>query len=181
VGQDITKLFEELKIHTDRLMIRRIENKDKLDLFEIMSDKETAYDDGFAPYLEMNEKYEADFKYLVSDEMHYAIELKEQHKVIGIMHLTKNTERAVVCYEIGYDVNPMYRRKGYATESVNAIIDYCFNVINVELITACVYEWNIKSSNMLKKLGFIQEGKIRKAEKHVQFGPVDILSFYKER
>lgn len=179
--QEIKKIFQELKIHTERLIIRRIENKDKLDLFEIMSDKETAYDDGFAPYVDMNEKYEADFKYLVSDEMHYAIELKEHHKVIGIMHLTEITERAVMCYEIGYDINPAYRRKGYGTEAVKAIIDYCFEVINIELLTATVYDWNIKSSNLLKKLGFIQEGKIRKVEKHVQLGPVDIVSFYIER
>jgi ribosomal-protein-alanine N-acetyltransferase len=179
--QDIKKLFSELKIDTERLLIRRIENKDKLDLFEIMSDKETAYDDGFTPYEAINEKYEADFKYLVTDEMHFGIESKEHHKVIGIMHLTEKTNRAVSCYEIGYDINPAYRRRGYGTEAVIAIADFCFKVINIELLTACVYEWNTKSANMLKKLGFIQEGRIRKAEKHVQMGPVDILSFYMER
>ncbi|MGH4118011.1 GNAT family N-acetyltransferase [Clostridium sp.] len=179
--EEIKTVFGKIKIDTKRLLIRRIENKDKLYLFEIMSDKEIAYDDGFIPYQDMNAKYEADFKYLLLDEMHYAIELKEYHKVIGIMHLTKKTERAVMCYEIGYDVNSAYRRKGYATEAVKSIIDYCFNIINIELLTACVYYWNIKSSNMLKKLGFIQEEKIHEAQTHAQFKPVDILSFYKER
>lgn len=179
--QDIKKLFKELIIDSERLVIRRIDTRDKFDLFEIMSDIETAYDDGFTPYQEMNEKYEADFNYLVSDEMHYAIELKSNHKAIGIMHLTEKEERAVMCYEIGYDINPAYRRNGYGTEAVKSIVEYCFNAANIELLTACIYEWNIKSVNMLEKLGFIQEGKFRKAESHVQRGPVDILSFYKER
>lgn len=113
--EKIKKAFGKLKVDTERLLIRRIENKDKWDLFEVMSDKETGYNDGFAPYQEMNEGYEADFQYLLLDEMHYAIESKEFHKVIGILHLTEKTERAVVCYEIGYDINPAYRRKGYAT------------------------------------------------------------------
>jgi [ribosomal protein S5]-alanine N-acetyltransferase len=179
--EDIKRVFEKLQIDTDRLLIRRIEYRDKFDLFEIMSDKETACDDGFTPYQEMNEKYEVDFKYLVSDETHYAIESREHSKVIGIMHLTEKTERAVMCYEIGYVINAAYRRKGYGTEAVKELIDYCFNATNIELFIACVYDWNIKSSNMLKKLGFIQEGKLRKIERHVKFGPVDMLSFYKER
>jgi len=68
--EKIKKSFGKLKIDTKRLLICRIENKDKFDLFEIMSDKETAYDDGFTPYQDMNEKYEEDFKSLLLDEMH---------------------------------------------------------------------------------------------------------------
>jgi len=175
--EKIKKSFGKLKIDTKRLLICRIENKDKFDLFEIMSDKETAYDDGFTPYQDMNEKYEEDFKSLLLDEMHYAIELKEDHKVIGIMHLTEKTENAVICYEIGYDINPTYRRRGYGSEAVKAIMDYCFNVVNIELMTACVYDWNKKSSNLLKKLGFTQDGKIHKVKGSVQFGLVDMLIF----
>lgn len=179
--EELKKEFEELKIDTKRLMIRRIKEKDKLDLFEIMSDKETAYDDGFTPYAEMSEKYETDFLYLLLDEMHYAIELRECHKTIGIMHLTEKAEKDVMCYEIGYDVNPAYRRKGYASEAIEAIMDYCFNVVNAEILTACVYDWNAKSSNLLKKLGFKKDKNSNETGKHVQLGKANILNFYKER
>lgn len=179
--KEIKSNFEKLKIDTKRLLIRRIKNDDKEDFFEIFSDMETAINDGCRPYMEMDEKYEADLKYLVSDEMHYAIELKECHKMIGIMHLTEIPERAVECYELGYDIHPAFRRKGYATEAINAITEYCFNVLDIEMLTASVYDWNKESANLLNKLGFIQEGKIHKAQKHYKFGVVDLLSFYKER
>lgn len=179
--EEIKKVFEKLKINTERLLIRRIKNADKEDFFEMFSDTETAINDGSRPYVEMDEKFEADFKYLVSDEMHYTIELKECHKMIGIMHLTKISERAVQCYELGYDIHPTFRRKGYATEAIKSILEYGFNVLDIEMFTATVYDWNKESVSLLNKLGFIQEGKIHKAEKHYKFGVVDLLSFYKER
>lgn len=181
IEQDIKEIFKKLRIDTEFLVIRRIQNKDKFDLFEIMNDKETGFDDGFSPYCAMDEEYEAFFEYLTSDETRYAIELKDNQKVIGIINLTDKPERAVTCYELGYDINPQYRRKGYATVAIKAIIDYCFNIVNIDLLTACVFDWNIKSSNMLKKLGFIEEGKVYKAAYHFKLGPVDLISFYKEK
>ncbi|MFD3157320.1 GNAT family N-acetyltransferase [Haloimpatiens sp. FM7330] len=179
--KEIKNNFEKLKIDTERLLIRRIKNDDKQDFFEMFSDAQTAINDGCRPCSEMNEKYESDFKNLVSDEMHYTIELKECHKMIGIMHLTEISERAVECYEIGYDIHHAFRRKGYATEAIKAILEYCFNVLGIEMLTATVYPWNKESVNLLNKIGFIQEGRIHKAEKHYKFGVVDVLSFCKER
>lgn len=113
--------------------------------------------------------------------MHYAIELKDCHKMIGIMHLTEILERAVKCYELGYDIHPEFRRKGYATEAINVITEYCFTILDIEMVIAIVYDWNKESVSLLNKLGFIQEGKIHKAQKHYKFGVVNMLSFYKDR
>ncbi|GKX65345.1 GNAT family N-acetyltransferase [Inconstantimicrobium mannanitabidum] len=177
---EIKNSFKGLEINTERLLIRHIENKDRNDFFEIFSNEETAINDGIRPYVEMDKRYEADFKY-ISDQMHFAIELKEGNKMIGIMHLTEILERAVECYEIGYDIHYAFRRKGYATEAINAIIEYCFNFLGIEMLVALVNEWNEESISLLNKLGFLQEGKIHKAQKHYKFGVVDQLSFYKER
>lgn len=179
--EEINSNFEKLEIDTERLLIRRINSSDKEDFFEMFSDAETAINDGCRPYFEMDEKYEADFECLVSDKMHYAVELKEYHKMIGIMHLTEISERAVECYELGYDIHPAFRRKGYATEAIKAILGYCFNGLNIEMITATVYDWNKESMSLLNKLGFIQEGKIHKARKHYKYGVVDLVCFYKEK
>lgn len=179
--KEIKSEFGKLEIDTERLLIRRIKDSDKVDFFEMFSDAETAINDGCRPYTEMDKKFESEYKYLVSDEMHYAIELKECHKMIGIMHLTEITKRAVKCYELGYDIHPAFRRKGYATEAIKAIMKYCFNVLDIEMITATVYDWNKESASLLNKLGFIQEGKIHKAQKHYKYGAVDVLWFYKEK
>lgn len=177
---EIKSNFEKLEIETERLLIRRINNADNEDFFEMFSDEETSINDGAKPYFEMDEGYEADFNYLVSDEMHYAIELKEAHKMIGIMHLSEIPERAVKCYQVGYDIHVKFRRKGYASEAIKAILKYCFNYLEVEMFTATVYDWNKESVSLLNKLGFIQEGKIHKAEKHFKYGVIDLLSFYIE-
>lgn len=181
MDKDIKSNFEKLKIDIEHLLIRRIKDCDKVDNFEIFSDEQTAINDGCRPCSKIDKNYETHFKDLVSDEMHYAIELKQCHKMIGILHLTKVSERAVKCYEIGYDIYCSFRRKGYATEAIKAIIKYCFNILSIEMITATVYDWNKESANLLNKLGFIQEGKIHKAEKHYKYGIVDVLSFYKEK
>ncbi|MDR3227603.1 MAG: GNAT family N-acetyltransferase [Prevotellaceae bacterium] len=46
------------------------------------------------------------------------------------------------------------RRQGFATSSLNLIIDYCFNILQLHQIYCNVDENNIKSINMLKNVGF---------------------------
>ena len=93
-----------------------------------------------------------------------------------MIHLMDN-DRAVPSYEIGYVLNKDYRRRGYASEAVNAIIDFCF-ANGIEMITASAGSFNQISQQMLLKLGFEQEGISHKAEKHPIHGIVDSINFY---
>lgn len=54
---------------------------------------------------------------------------------------------------IFYDIHPAQRGKGYATEASQALIDYAFNVMHIERITATTDNNNQASINVIKKLG----------------------------
>lgn len=56
-----------------------------------------------------------------------------------------------------------YRSKGYGTEAVKIIIDYGFNNLGIERITANTLEQNEGAQRSLEKCGFILEGRERKA------------------
>ena len=53
--------------------------------------------------------------------------------------------------------------KGYGTEAVKLILHYGFSVLGMERITASTLEINIPAQRIFEKLGFVLEGKARKA------------------
>lgn len=59
------------------------------------------------------------------------------------------------------------RNKGYGKEAVRLILDYGFNNLGMERITANTLEINISAQKSLEKTGFTLEGRARKA---VYFG-----------
>lgn len=171
-----------LYIETDRLIIRTFDLKDMHDLFEIVSDEETCSDDGgYKPFYEMDGAYNQLMQKFAEDTGRFVIQLKEAHKVVGLIHLSSIDNRAVDAYDIGYVVNKNYRKQGYGYEAISNIIDYCFNKLQIDMITASVFPWNKGSMNMLDKLGFIKEGITHKAAIHCKEGIVDMINYYIER
>jgi len=64
--------------------------------------------------------------------------------------------------EIWYKLHPAHWNKGYATETVRALLDFCFGELNLHRVEAgCAVE-NSASSKVLEKTGFRLEGRCRK-------------------
>lgn len=61
--------------------------------------------------------------------------------------------------EIGFHIKKEYWNQGYATEAATAMIDYAFNTLKIKELKAGHNPKNIKSKNLLLKLGFIYEDK----------------------
>ena len=104
---DFCRMNEEkllaLYIETDRLIIRPFEFDARYDLFEIVTDAQTCADDGgYKPFLKMDEAYNQLMQKFSKDKGRFVIELKQEHKVIGLIHLFPADNRAVWAYEIGY-------------------------------------------------------------------------------
>lgn len=64
--------------------------------------------------------------------------------------------------EIGYDIIPRERGKGYATEAVQIIVDYLFLSKDLIRIQAVTNAGNKPSQRVLEKAGFMKEGTLRK-------------------
>jgi len=95
--------------------------------------------------------------------------LKETSTIIGSVELCHlNWFRFKESGEIGYHIRKNYRGNGYATEACRILIKYCFQKLKFRKIIADTDPDNCASQQVLKKLGFKLEGKIR--EKHLVRG-----------
>ncbi len=56
-------------------------------------------------------------------------------------------------YDIGYRLIPKYWRKGYATESAKACLDYAFEVMNLQQVVGTAAKENLASKHILQKIG----------------------------
>lgn len=63
--------------------------------------------------------------------------------------------------EIWYKILPLFWNQGYATESVNLVLDYAFAVLKLHRVQAGCAVDNIGSIKVLEKVGMIREGRGR--------------------
>lgn len=64
--------------------------------------------------------------------------------------------------EIWYKIHPTYWNKGYATEAVKGVLNFCFNELKLHRIIAGCATENIGSLRVLEKAGFVKEAHHRK-------------------
>jgi diamine N-acetyltransferase len=55
---------------------------------------------------------------------------------------------------IGVVVNPPYRKKGIATDSLTLLINHCFKNLGIKKIWCNIHEKNDSSLRLFQKLGF---------------------------
>ncbi len=64
--------------------------------------------------------------------------------------------------ELWYKLHPEFWNKGYATEAVKTLLDFCFSDLGLHRVEAgCAVE-NLASVKVLEKSGFTREGRKRK-------------------
>ena len=83
-------------------------------------------------------------------------------KLIGSISLS-NIIRGVFqsCY-LGYKIDHLHLRQGYMEEALIQVIEYAFNHLELHRIEANIMPKNIPSLNLVKKLGFHEEGLAKK-------------------
>jgi ribosomal-protein-alanine N-acetyltransferase len=63
--------------------------------------------------------------------------------------------------EIGYLIAPEFRGQGYAGEALSLLLEYLFSELHLNKVTAQTAEFNKESVELLRKLGFKQDGRLR--------------------
>ena len=63
--------------------------------------------------------------------------------------------------EIGYDLTPRYWGNGYISEAIRSVIDYILSSTEINRIEAITHNENIRTLNVLSRLGFHKEGILR--------------------
>ena len=85
----------------------------------------------------------------------YAVELKENHEMIGWVGLSQSVFDAhfTPATEIGWRLSSKHWRQGYATEAALAILDYAFNTLGLEEVVSFTSVNNTPSRRVMEKIG----------------------------
>lgn len=94
------------------------------------------------------------------ETIQFAVIEKEADQLIGQISL-RWTDATAAQAELRFIFNPDFRRKGYATEAVKAVIDHGFEEFNFHRIFAVCAGKNQASARLLKKLGMRLEAHYR--------------------
>ena len=101
----------------------------------------------------------------------FSIALKPENKLIGgvgLSHFDKYQGTAT----LGYWLGERYWKNGYGTEAAAKIIDFGFNKLKLRRIDVEAYAENAASNALIRKLGFIYEGTLRKAKRAKSDGKI---------
>lgn len=142
-------------IKTKRLMLRKFEEDDLADAFEIFKDGEV---DKYLPWFKVYDLKETKSflekhyfsKYKDEFDFNYAIALKENNKVIGYININFDDE----ANDVGYGLNNKYWNNGYIHEALIALIEVA-KKNNLKYLTVTHDIHTFKSGNVLKKANFV--------------------------
>lgn len=148
----------DIRIETDRLILRAWKESDLDDFYEYASVDGIGQRCGWLPHKNREESRQI-LSMFLDEKKTFALELKENHKVIGSIGLESRDadlgiEDSLIGREIGYVLNKDYWGKGLMPEAVIAVIDYCFNELDFDWLTCGHFVWNDQSRRVVEKCGF---------------------------
>ncbi len=148
----------DFKIETERLIMREFSSDDVDGMFELNSDEEVIRytgDTAFADkqtVLNLINGYEQYSKYKMG---RWTVLLKSSGEYIGFCGLKYLSD--INETDLGFRLMKKYWNKGYATEASVATLDYGFDTLKLEKIVGRAATDNLRSLNVLQKLGMVFE------------------------
>lgn len=158
------KFLGTKRIETDRLILRKYELGDEIQVFENWaSDPITSQYVGWDTHKDVSQtlKYvkecieEAD-----NNGFHWVVETKDTHELIGDISVFEIRKKHSNC-EIGYSYGSKFWGKGYATEALRAVIEYLLNECEFHLVEAKHQSLNPASGRVMEKVGMKKDAVLR--------------------
>jgi RimJ/RimL family protein N-acetyltransferase len=113
----------------------------------------------YVPLMQLSKsELEKQYEHSSAETKFFIIEKKDGTRIGNVGHFVSASQ-----YEIGYTVIPSERRKGYASEAVQIIVDYLFLSRNINRVQAFVDQRNVSSIRVIEKAGFMREATLRKS------------------
>lgn len=165
-----------MEINTPRLILRRLQESDREGYFDMMSNPNVMNPVPVPVMTRMesdanfDEHSSSDF--LHTDKIILAAVEKSSSEIIGVAAYLSNEDGDP---EIGYRLREKFWKKGYGTEIAFALLDYGFNQMNFEIITADVSIDNVPSVKILEK--FMRVSHEFWSEKYKSFDRRYVVSF----
>tara|TARA_R110001583_G_scaffold163880_2_gene316345 strand:- start:57 stop:623 length:567 start_codon:yes stop_codon:yes gene_type:complete len=155
--------MQKLIIDTERLQIRNLKTSDLNNFHFYRSNPDVTKYQGFDVFnLEQSSEFisgQLDKKFGKPGEwIQYAIENKKTGELIGDCAI-KLDEYDVRIAEIGITISHIEQKKGFAKETLISILNFLFNINDFHRVTETVDAENEASIQLLKSVGFKQEGR----------------------
>ena len=146
---------------TRRLKLRAFAARDLAGLHACFGD-EQAMRYWNAPASKSEAQTERWLKYLAKttspfDHLAWAVAEKRSDRCIGMVNYHHREARNQKL-EIGYIVMPAQQGRGFGTEAVAALVEYCLGSLAVHRIEALIHPDNAASLRLVERLGFRCEG-----------------------
>ena len=151
-----------LTIQTIRLQLRHLALSDLLDFHLYRSNPDVTKYQGFnvmtlQQATEFIEDNATKFFGKAGEWVQYGIEQKETGKLIGDCAIKLDHYDTRIA-EIGITISHLEQQKGYAKEVLLGILAFLFDTKDIHRVVEIVDVENIASVNLLKSIGFKQEG-----------------------
>ncbi len=168
-----------IRIETDRLILRPWRETDVEDFYEYARVDGVGQMAGWLPHKDIEESRTV-LGFFIRDKKTFAIELKENGKVIGSLGLEEREGELPVPEdamgrEIGYAIGKDYWGRGLVPEAVKAVIDHCFRELDFDWLTCGHFNRNHQSRRVVEKCGFHY---IRDIVHHTRFGTEEPTKLY---
>lgn len=154
-------------LETERLWLREIRVDDTHDLLAIHSDMNVMRWFGSEPIINLEAaenlvKVFNGWHRIHNTGTRWGIERKLDHKFLGTCGLFKWNRNWHSC-TLGYELGQYAWGQGFMSESLNALLPWCFNNKDLNRVDAQIHPLNKASIKLVKKFGFVEEGLLREA------------------
>ncbi len=149
----------DIVLETDRLIIRPWKKEDLEDFNEYAKVDGVGQMAGWNPHTSIQET-ETILSSFMEEKNEFALELKENHKVIGSLGLKTLSISLNDLYdnyvgrEIGYVLSKEYWGKGLMPEAVKRVIKFCFEEGKYDYLLCSHANTNNQSKRVIEKCGF---------------------------
>ncbi len=154
-------------LETERLVLREITPDDAEALFAIHGNAEAMRWFGNDPMPTIEAAHETiaafdGWRRTPNPGHRWCVQLKSAPDLIGTCGLFKWNRNWRTC-DIGYELSVTHQGNGYMAEAVSRIIDWGFEAMQLNRIEAGIHPDNAASLTLAKRLGFVEEGRLREA------------------
>ncbi|MDO1447871.1 GNAT family N-acetyltransferase [Rhodocytophaga aerolata] len=151
------KIFE-----TERLLVRELQEEDWLKVFEMNTSIEVMRQIGEGK-IKTAEEEQSSFKSILANYQKgtglgvWAVVRKGDNTFIGAASMAPLADTNEI--QLGYRLKKQYWKQGYGTEIAKGLVDYGFNYLNLDKVTATTNLDNDASRRVLQKAGLSFEKK----------------------
>ena len=156
-------------LHTERLLLRQLVAADAPEIFVHRSDPRMLefVEIPVAKTLEDASQFIQKIDAAIAEQasIYWVITLKNHPALIGTICLW-NLSVETATAEMGHMLHPDFQGQGYMQEALIRVVDYAFEVMRADWITAFPHRNNVRSIRLLERNGFVRSGE---SEGYVQF------------